>query len=154
MRRSVIILCLALGACANPTLTAYKAKVQAEQTYVSENMPRFKSGELKASDYYAGFYALATQPPVLPQDMPAIKASSAMIDAARDLEAGRISPQEFDKRRRDALNAGMEENNNIQAQQAAADEARRRLALQYFLQTRPVTTNCRSWMNGASCTTY
>ena len=92
--------------------------------------------------------------PVLQQDLPVIKITSKMIDLSKDLEAGRISQDEFDSRKRELLNAGLEENTAIQQQQAAAANQRRRTALDFYLRSRPVTTNCSALGNNASCTTY
>ncbi|WP_454845331.1 hypothetical protein [Ralstonia thomasii] len=153
-RSLAAVFLMMLGACQSPQLAAYRSKVEAQQAWAQQNGGAVQTGRMKQSEYWAGAYGIVTRPPVLQQDLPVIKITSKMIDLSKDLEAGRISQDEFDSKKRELLNAGLEENAAIQQQQAAADDQRRRTALDFYLRSRPVTTNCSAFGSNASCTTY
>lgn len=152
-----VLACIgAIGGCAGPSNYAlqdsYTIKTTAVRAYISQNYPAMQAGTLKKSDYWTGFYNILQMSPVRTADLITARGASRMIDAAQQLEAGRISPEQYESTRRDVQLTADETFQSLQAQQAAQQQEiqqqNKAMLMQYYLQTRPVTTTCF----GNSCT--
>lgn len=113
-------LCMMLAGCAleqqHQQRQAFDTKGERLHAYLSEKKPLMDSGKLKKSVYYSDLYKLLNQPPVGPVDAIYSRGTAKMIGASRQLEAGQITPAQFDAVRRDV---------NIESQKATAQlEAR------------------------------
>lgn len=108
------------------------------------------AGTLKASDYYMGLYDRLSTQPITAMDLVYMRPINNLIAYSKEMEAGKISADEFAARKRDA-NIAIEEG----AQRVEAEDAQqqREVALM-FLQTRPTATNCISTGSSSSCTTW
>lgn len=143
-----------MSACAGPQDTAFKAKQAAGMSAAQQDGAAVVAGTMKNSEYYARLYERLSQPPVSQADYIGMQASAKMIDVSKDYEAGRITKDQFDSAKRQVMIAVQGAAQQAQAQAAAQDEARRAAAMNYLMQTRPVTTNCSGTKFSASCTTY
>lgn len=143
-----------LAACASPQENAFQAKQAAMASASQQDAAAVAAGNMKRSEYYSRMYDRLSQPPISPADYAAMKGASKMIDTAKQYEAGRISIDDYDSARRQAILDLQGAALQAQAQAAAQDEARRAAAMNYLIHTRPVTTNCTGTRFSASCTTY
>lgn len=151
--RKLIIACVAalmLAACASPQQQAAKAKHIAIQSWIDRNEALVRAGTLKRSEFYDGLYTQISVPPVTSSDLVYMRSVSGMITAAKKREAGEISEDEYNARRREANITVQESLQRIQAQ----DDQRRREMAMMMLQTQPVTTHCSSFGGSTSCTSW
>lgn len=132
---------------------AYAQKDAMVRTYIRDELALANAGKIKQSEYWIGLYNLEQQAPVRAGDLIMAKGTNEMIEAARRLEAGQISAADYDAIRR---NVQLEVAQEFQAaqdrfaeQQAQQQQANRAMLMQYYLNTRPVTTTCY----GNTCTT-
>lgn len=114
--RAAIVLLMALAGCA----AAPTRQMLEYNAYVSENLPRAERGEVKWSEYYTGLYARASDAGA-PGDV--LLRMNELIRSAQQREAGAITKEEFDYRRR-AIKAEQQ----IASQRAAERDAAKRSA--------------------------
>lgn len=120
---AVLTLCISLLGCASPRPSS---EVIAFREYIAQHKPRAEQGLMKWSDYYQGVYsamlAIKPMPPAFH-----LNQVNTLLARALDLEAGRITAEQFAQVRRDhqvAVAAQAEEEARraqiIQAQESAA----------------------------------
>ncbi|MEI5996805.1 hypothetical protein H3V53_06205 [Paraburkholderia bengalensis] len=154
---AAVLAAVALSGCANRQQRAMQQAYANKQTllekYVHDRFPLVNSGKISQSDYWKGFYYAAETDPVRPADLIMAKGANTMITAAQQLEAGKITREDFEAKRREVqIQEGQEMQtlkDQYAAQQAQQDQANRAALMNYYLQTRPVTTTCF----GNTCTT-
>lgn len=155
MRKIIAIgAALILSACANPQQAAYQAKQAAMMQQTQQDSAAVSAGAMKQSEYYARMYEMLSRPPVSQMDYGAMPGASRMIDVSRRYEAGLITKDDFDSAKRQTMIEYQGFIQQARAQAAAQAEANRQAAVSYYLQTRPVTTNCTRYGNNVSCTGY
>lgn len=152
MRKTIVVSAavLMLAACASPQQQAAKEKSAAVGAWIAQNEAPLRAGTIKKSDYYQGLYSQLSVPPISPAELVYMRAVSGMITAAKKREAGEISADDYDARRREASISMQEGVQRIQAQ----DAQRRREDAALLLQTGPVTTHCSSYGGSTSCTSW
>lgn len=141
--------------CASIADQKISAKQAALGSWIEMQKSALDAGTIKRSSYYAEYYQHLNADPVTQYDLVAMDAlASTLIPAARRMESGQISKEEFaDIRRRVDVSI-----KSKWANLAAAEQQRRQqataTALQYYMLTKPVTTNCFGGPYSASCTSY
>lgn len=125
---------------------AYAEKTSAVQAYIGSEWGRASRGEIKWSDYWTGLYNAVEREPVRTGDLITAKGANQMISAAQQMEAGKLTWTDYEAKRRDVqiqtqqeFDAAKQQFEAAQAQQAQANRA---MLMQYYLNTRPITTNC------------
>lgn len=158
MKKFVLIAAMLLSACASQQNQAFIEKQQSVNAATNQDGAAVAAGTMKPSVYYTRFYERLSQPPISPADYAAMQGASKMIDVSKAYEAGRISKDDFDTARRQVMldfqGAAQQAQAQAAAQAAAQDEARRAAAMNYLIQSRPITTNCTGTRFSSSCTTY
>ena len=93
-------------------------------SYVATNGPLARSGQMKWSDYFKGVYAKLALLPDSPRKAFDMQGTNHLIDLALDMEAGKMSKEQFDSAKRDfaARDAGMRAE-AIQEQQQRTSQA-------------------------------
>jgi hypothetical protein len=148
----IFALAAALSGCAHMANRAYDQKMEAFREWLAAEKPLVESGSQKRSDFWIEYYNRVSAPPNGPLDLPLEEFANEMVPVARKFEAGEITRDDYDQARREHATEMGEKIQNLQDQAAAADQQRRQAVLQYYLQTRPHTTNCTAFGNSASCT--
>lgn len=143
-----------LTGCVSAQQRAYEEKHQTVDAWVRTHQDAVSRGEVKTSVYYTQMYDVLSTPPVSSVDLVYMREVNGLIASAKEMEAGKISADEFASRRRLANINIKEQAQEIRAQAAQAEQERRRAALSAYMQMRPVTTNCYGNRFSASCTTY
>lgn len=135
--RAAILLSLAIlnGCAAAPSL-----QYQEYKSYVAENLPRAKSGELKWSEYFNAVYSKASAANA-PGDT--LRQMNEAIRMAQRYEAGTITKEEFDYQRRaghaEALVAAEQAAAQSTAQKSAESTAMLAAGLQMMQASGPYT---------------
>lgn len=149
---------IALSGCANYHAKkayeqALRQKDDAIQAFMASKTPLVKAGQMKRSDYYLGLFDLSQRPPVRPIDIDAADHANKAIALAKQFESGQIDEETYQAKLREIqidFSKTRQELDDRDAQaQAQQNQVNRAMALQYYLQTRPVTTSCF----GNTCTT-
>lgn len=149
-RISILALIFALMSCATPSAQRHPADI-----YSSQNKSLAESGQLKWSDYYIGLYdSMQSKPSYTTGDE--LIVINGLIDSSYDLESNKITKPEFESKRREARAKFMKIDSDFQLKRQEI-EAQRPVVVQppptpYI--RKPQTTNCNTYGNNTTCTTY
>jgi hypothetical protein len=158
-----LLICASLIGCASNNIQAQSAA----EKYAQEHMPLVEQGKLKRSDYYIGFYdAVASQPDYTTGDI--LKVINNQIKAALDYEANKITKEEYESHRRNAIAQHQKIQSDYQLKIEQINASRpveptyiyqppviNYTPMQTIPQIRsPQQTNCTTYGNQVSCTTY
>ncbi len=133
---------------------AYQAKLDGMRDWMAAQKIEVDAGRQLRSQAFAGYYDRAMATPSGPLDVPIMDYSARMVKAARALESGQITKDQYDDQNREQLTILNQRVQEIQHQASIEDQNRRQAAAAMYLQMRPRTTNCYSVGTYAGCTTY
>lgn len=135
-----------------------------------EAMQQAREGKMKWSDFYIGAFERTSTLPNTPLGAVDLQLLSELIKISRKYEAGEITAEQFSDARRDAAVRFRAASAQLEQQQEAENEARRRAAIQ-MLGSRPAyqpyqlqpyqmpnsppspPTNCTSYVSGGQLIT-
>jgi di/tripeptidase len=163
--KTTLILFLAIMAIGCASTSNKQYVTSPSKQYSEANYPKVQTGEMKWSDYYKGLYDKVSMERNLTTG-DELLALNGLIDTARDYEANKITKDQFESKRRE-VQANLTKmasdyqlkQAEIQASQPAPEPSGYK---PYIRKSRPLpppvqmprTTNCSTWGNQTSCTTY
>lgn len=148
----IFALMLALSSCA----TVQPASKSNAEIYSERNYPLLESGQMKYSDYYIGMYnSFESQPNYVTGEY--LSVFNGLINNATDFESGKMTKEEFASKRREAKANLWKIDSDYQLKRQEI-EAQRPVQpppyIPYVRKSHPTTTNCNTYGNNTTCTTY
>lgn len=140
----LLILALLLSGCAT-----LNTNISPSESYAKVNLPLAKTGQLKWSEYYLGLYKKLELESYINTGNQLVICNE-LIDTSKELEAGKLTQDQFESKRRNALGRlkQLEANTKIENEPSI-------FAIPYGpAYTPPRTTNCTSSGGQTFCSTY
>lgn len=154
MKKMLFLMPFFLVGCANLQTLAYQRKDADNSAWMQQQEPKIKDGTLKQAQFFVNYYNRLNTPPVSPSDIILMEGVNKLIPAARELDGGQITQEQFDDLYRSVTTEVRQKFADLRAREAQAEQQRRNAILQYYMMTKPVTTNCSGYGGYATCTSY
>lgn len=142
--KKLLIVALLLSGCAT-----LNTNVSPSESYATNNLPLAREGKIKWSDYYLGLYnKLQTESYLNTGNQLVI--CNELIDTSKEFEAGKLTKDQFESKRRDAIGRlkQLETNTKIENEPSI-------FAVPYGpAYTPPRSTSCTTSGGQTFCTTY